>query len=170
MIRFNEQEKIFHLQTKNTSYVFYISDHDSLEHLYYGKKVPDDNVKHIGNRQIYGHVAHEYRERRDFNASVQGFEIAAFNSGDIRTPSVVYNCGGKVDCNRLHYRSHKIYKGRKEIDGLPYSRESEDTETLEIVLGDDENSVEFTLYYVVFADVDHACMRVRFRRKGYGGR
>ena len=166
MIRFNEQEKIFHLQTKNTSYVFYISDHESLEHLYYGKKVPDDNVKHISNRQIYSHVAHEYRDRRDFNASVQGFEVAPFNSGDIRTPSVVYNCGGNVDCNRLHYRSHKIYRGRKAIDGLPYSRESEDTETLEIVLTDRENNVEFTLYYVVFADVDVIARHQKIKNVG----
>ena len=166
MIRFNEQEKIFHLQTKNTSYVFCISDHNALEHLYYGKKVPDDNVKHIGNRQIYGHVAHEYRERRDFNASVQGFEIAPFNSGDIRTPSVVYNCGGNVHCNRLRYLSHKIYKGRTEIDGLPYSRESGDTQTLEIVLTDDDKNVEFTLYYVVFADVDVIARHQKIKNAG----
>ncbi|MBQ7373496.1 MAG: alpha-galactosidase [Clostridia bacterium] len=154
MIRFNQKEQIFHLQTKNTSYVFCISDFNSLEHLYYGKKIPDDNVKHIGNRQIYGHVAHEHREKREFNASVQGFEIAPFNSGDIRTPSVIYNCDGNVDCNRLRYRSHQIYKGRKQIDGMPYSRESEDTETLQITLTDDDNQVEFTLFYTVFQNVD----------------
>ena len=124
MIRYNEQEQVFHIQTKNTSYVFCVSDHNSLEHLYYGKKIFEDNVKHISNRQIYGHVAHEYKERRDFNASVQGFEIAPFNGGDIRTPSVIYNCDGNVDCNRLRYNSHKIYNGRKPIDGLPYSRET----------------------------------------------
>ena len=154
MIRFNQDEKVFHLQTKNTSYVFCVSDFNSLEHLYYGKKIHDDNVKHISNRQIYGHVAHEHREKRDFNASVQGFEISPFNSGDIRTPSVIYNCDGNLDCNRLRYRSHKIYKGRKQIDGLPYSRPLKDTETLEIILTDDENQVEFTLYYTVFEGAD----------------
>ena len=154
MIRYNEQEKVFHIQTRNTSYVFYISDFNSLEHLYYGKKVPDDNVKYIGNRQIYGHLAHESRESRAFTTSVLGMEISPFNSGDIRTPSVVYNCGGNVDCNRLRYQSHKIYKGRKPIDGMPYSRASEDTETLEITLADDDKNVEITLFYTVFSSVD----------------
>lgn len=154
MIRYNEQEKVFHIQTRNTSYVFYISDFNSLEHLYYGKKVPDDNVKYIGNRQIYGHLAHESRESRAFTTSVLGMEISPFNSGDIRTPSVVYNCGGNVDCNRLRYQSHKIYKGRKPIDGMPYSRASEDTETLEIILADDDKNVEITLFYTVFSSVD----------------
>jgi alpha-galactosidase len=165
-IRFNEQEKLFHIQTKSTSYIFYISDFNALEHLYYGKKVPDDNVKYIGNRQIYGHVAHEHRDRRDFNTSVQGFEIAPFNSGDIRTPSVVYNCNGQLDCNRLRYRSHKIYQGRAPIDGLPYSRESEDTETLEVLLTDDEHNVEFTLYYVVFASVDVIARHQKIKNAG----
>ena len=154
MIRFNEKEKVFHIQTKNTSYVFYVSDFDALEHLYYGKKVPDDNVKYIGNRQIYGHLAHESRESRAFTTSVLGMEISPFNSGDIRTPSVIYNCGGKLDCNRLRYQSHKIYNGRKAIEGMPYSRASEDTETLEITLTDDDKNVEITLFYTVFASVD----------------
>lgn len=166
MIRFNEREGIFHIQTKNTSYVFYISDFKALEHLYYGKKIPDDNVKYIGNRQIYAHVAHESREERDFTTSVLGMEISPFNSGDIRTPSVIYNCEGNLDCNRLRYQSHKIYKGRKAIDGLPFSRETEDTETLEITLADDENKVEFTLFYTVFASVDVITRYQRIKNTG----
>lgn len=154
MIRFNEKEQIFHIQTERSSYVFCVSEHNSLEHLYYGKKIYDDNVRYIGNRQIYSHVAHEYREKREFNTSVAGFEIAPFNSGDIRTPSVIYNCDGNLDCNRLRYRSHKIYKGRNPLENLPYSRAADDTETLEVVLTDDENQVEFTLFYTVFASVD----------------
>ncbi|MBQ7912241.1 MAG: alpha-galactosidase [Clostridia bacterium] len=153
-IQFNKDTKIFHLQTKNTSYVFCVTDFNALEHLYYGKKIPFDNVKHISNRQIYSHVAHESREDRAFSASVQGFEIAAFNSGDIRTPSVVFDYDNKADACRLRYRSHTIYKGRKPLVGLPYSRADENTETLEVVLTDDENSVEFTLIYCVFADED----------------
>ena len=54
----------------------------------------------------------------------------------------------------MRYRSHKIYNGRKPIEGLPYSRETEDCQTLEVTLTDDEQKVEFTLYYTVFASVD----------------
>ena len=165
-IRFNEQEKIFHIQTKGSSYVFYISDHNALEHLYYGKIIPDDNVKYIGNRQIYSHIAHESRESRAFSASVLGLEIAPFNAGDIRTPSVVYDYDNCVDCNRLRYRSHVVYQGRKGIDGLPYSRESEDTETLEITLTDDNGVVEVTLYYVVYPSVDVIARHQKIKNNG----
>lgn len=154
MIVFDKENKLFHLQTENTSYVFCVSDFNALEHLYYGATIPFDNVKHISNRQIYGHHANESRESRAFSASTVGLEISPFNSGDIRTPSVVYDCGGKVDCNRLRYRTHAIYKGRKPLEGLPYSRADEETETLEVTLTDDENSVEFTLGYTVYASTD----------------
>lgn len=165
-ILFNEKERIFHIQTKNTSYVFCVSDFNALEHLYYGKGIPDDNVKYISNRQVYAHHAHESRDSRAFSMATVGLEVAPFNSGDFRVPSVVYDYGGKLDGNRLRYRSHRIYKGRKPIAGLPYSRESEETETLEVVLSDDENTVEFTLYYVVYASVDVIARHQTIENKG----
>ena len=153
-IIYQENEGIFHLQTKNTSYVFCVSDFSALEHLYYGKKIPTDNVKHISNRQWYAHISHESRESRDFCASVVGLEVSPFNSGDVRTPSAVCEVAGNIDVNRLRYRSHKIYKGRQPIDGLPYSRADENTETLEVTLTDDDGLLTWTLFYVVFADTD----------------
>ena len=153
-IHFCAETKTFHLQTNNTSYLFYVSDFDMLEHLFYGKKIPADNIKYVGNRQWYAHHVHESRDSRDFSASSLAFEISPFNSGDVRTPSVAYNVGGDIHCNRLRYRGHKMYQGRQPIEGLPYSRETGATETLEVELGDDGGNITFTLYYVVFADVD----------------
>ncbi len=153
-IHFNEQEQIFHIQTKNSSYVFCVADFNVLEHLYYGKIVPNDNVKYIGNRQIYSFHAHENCENRKFSMGTVGLEVSTFNSGDFRQPSLVYNYEGDLDCNRLRYFAHKIYKGRKAIEGLPYSREKEETETLEITLKDAAGKVELTMYYVVYADED----------------
>jgi len=126
-IHFNQESRIFHIQTERSSYIFCVSDEEMLEHLYYGKKVRDDNVKHISNRQIYGHLAHESRTTRAFSTSVVGLECSPFNSGDLRTPSLAYDYDSNLDCNRLRYKSHAIYKGRKVIEGLPYSRENEKT-------------------------------------------
>lgn len=153
-IRFDEQERIFHIQTQNSSYIFCVSDYELLEHLYYGKRIPEDNVRYISNRQIYSFFAQEDKGNRRFATATVGLEVAPFNNADVRTPSIIFDYGNNVGCNRLRYRSHKIYKGRKAIEGLPYSRETDETETLEVRLMDDENAVELTLYYVVFASVD----------------
>ena len=167
-IAFNGEENIFHLQTDKTSYVFCVTDFYALEHLYYGKKIPLDNVKYISNRQIYAHHAHESRTSRSYSAAAVGLEISPFNSGDFRTPSVVYDYDGDLDCNRLRYRSHTIYKGRKPIDGMPHSRENDETETLEVRLTDDENKVEYTLYYVVYAKEDVIARYQTIKNMGEG--
>ena len=153
-IHFNEQTKIFHITTENTSYVFCIAEHGVLEHLYYGKRISGDDLKYIGNRQIYSFHAHESRDSRKFSVSSVGLEVSVFNSGDFRTPSLVYDYEGALDCNRLRYRSHEIYQGRKPVEGLPYSRQNDETESLEIILSDDENKVELTLFYVVYPTED----------------
>ena len=43
MITYNSDSKIFHLSTKNTSYVCGIYDTDVLLHLYWGTKIPEEN-------------------------------------------------------------------------------------------------------------------------------
>ena len=153
-ISFNQENKIFHLQTKNSSYVFFVSNHLTLEHLYYGKRIHEDDARYISNRQICSFGSYEDEGDRGFTAATVGLEISPFNSGDVRTPSVIFDGLAHVDENRLRYRSHKIYQGRKEIEGLPYSRACEDTETLEILLTNDEGTIAVTLYYPVYPSVD----------------
>lgn len=153
-IIFSNKEKIFHIQTKNTSYVFCVAEHGVLEHLYYGKRIPEEDVRYIGNRQIYSFHAHESRDSRKFSNATVGLEVSTFHSGDFRTPSLVYDYEGNVDCNRLRYRAHKVYRGRKPIEGLPYSRADENTETLEVILTDDGGMVELKLCYTVFYATD----------------
>ena len=37
-------DKVFKLSTQNTSYVFEVSEDGHAEHIYYGKRIPDENV------------------------------------------------------------------------------------------------------------------------------
>ena len=165
-IIYRNADQIFHLKTKNTSYVLCVSDFNALEHLYYGKRIEDDNVKYISNRQIYAHHAHESRTDRKFSMSSVGLEISPFGCGDFRVPSVAYDYHNQLDANRLRYQSHSIYQGRNPIEGLPYSRACKNTETLEIVLSDDDKQVEVKLYYVVFEDTDVIARHQTIENKG----
>ena len=38
-------DKLFKLNTKDTSYVFAITDEGHLEHVYYGKRIPDTDLE-----------------------------------------------------------------------------------------------------------------------------
>ena len=39
------KDKLFKLDTKDTSYVFTLTEQGHAEHVYYGKKIPDENVE-----------------------------------------------------------------------------------------------------------------------------
>lgn len=156
-ITFNKQSKIFHIQAKNCSYVFCVSDFLTLEHLYYGSRISNDDVRYLSNRQIYSFQSHESRESRAFSTAVVGLEIAPFNSGDYRTPSVIYDYENCVDYNRLRYRSHKIYKGRRGVPGMPHSRNNDNCKTLEVLLADDSNTLQFKLFYTLYENEGVIC-------------
>ncbi len=167
-ILFNRQKKIFKIDTKNSSYVFCVSDFAFLEHLYYGKRIQDEQIKYISNRQVYSFNSHESRESRAFSTATVCAEVAPFNNGDFRTPSLVYDYDNQTDCNRLRYHSHEIYKGRKPLIGLPYSRADENAETLEVILTDDGGMVELKLFYTVFFDTDVIARSQVLTNKGKG--
>ena len=44
MIYFHEQNKIFHLKSKNTSYIFGFLKDKFLVHLYWGKSINDESL------------------------------------------------------------------------------------------------------------------------------
>ena len=43
-ISFNSEKKIFKLDTSSSTYAFQVFDENYLVHLYYGAKIPDDNL------------------------------------------------------------------------------------------------------------------------------
>lgn len=140
----------FYLESKNSSYIFQIAKDNVLEHIYYGKKIPKENLKSILNRQIYSFAPMSDQDRTFAKSTIMQ-EVSIFNSGDFRQCSIILD--GHVDTN-FSYVSHQIYKGRKEIPGLPYSRENSSCETLEILLSNDKKDIEITLYYILYKDVD----------------
>ena len=47
-IAYNEEKRIFRLDTKNTSYLMGITDKEGfLGHIYYGKRLEEDNVGYL---------------------------------------------------------------------------------------------------------------------------
>ena len=47
-IKFDEQNRVFQLDTENTSYLIGIADQEGfIGHIYYGKKISDSNVAYL---------------------------------------------------------------------------------------------------------------------------
>ena len=77
MITFDNEARIFHITTENTSYVMRLKSDYVLEHLYYGKRL--DNISGIGFRAIENAIGFSARNSsmRFSTSSVSEARISA---------------------------------------------------------------------------------------------
>lgn len=161
MIEIND--KLFVLNTKNTTYAFEITSLGLLEHLYYGRKITlktSDGLKehHVfapGNTNVYS------KDEPGMSLEDIRLEMSSFGKGDIRKPFIeVINSDGSFTSDFL-YDSYTLSDGKEgtlinEDDmELPSSYGSkEEVQVLSVLLKDKENNLELELIYSVFEESD----------------
>ncbi len=153
-ILFDNEKKIFKLDTLNSSYIFEIYQENYLVHLYYGAKIPDYNLKDFSDRRMFASFSASNPHMDDwvFSADVFPLEIGCNGCGDMRISSLqIRNSDGNASTD-MRYVSHKIYKGKPALKGLPalYENEAGECETLEITTRDSVTGAEAVLIYTVF--------------------
>ncbi|MBO5461664.1 MAG: alpha-galactosidase [Ruminococcus sp.] len=156
-IRFDETTKIFTLETKNSTYQMQVADYNVLLHLYYGRKIYGGDTRYLVqlyDRGFSGQIP-EAGNKRDFSLDALWQEYPGFGVGDYRTEAIrVVDANGGYGIN-LMYESHKIYKGKYSLKGLPAVYASEDeAETLEITMRDRVTDTVVILYYAVLPEYD----------------
>ncbi len=155
-IQYFEDEKIFKLDTKNTSYIIALVDEEPfVGHAYYGKKLSDYHVRHLMRLEEGPFIpSKNNRDRGAFNDAFP-FEYPTHGVGDYRESCLkVQTKNGHEACS-LVYRSHKIYSGKPALEGLPATfGTEEECSTLELICLDPVLDLEVVLVYSVFEDVD----------------
>ena len=155
-IKFNPSTRSFKIDTPHTSYVMGIVDKEGfLGHAYYGRLIPDDDVTHL-MRIFEGPFTPERNERDRLSFyDCFPFEYPTHGIGDFRESALRIEDEGGHIANKLTYKSHEIFKGKKKIPGLPATFGTEkDTMTLEITMEDREAEIEVILSYSVFDGID----------------
>ena len=163
-ITYFEQERIFKLDTKNTSYVIGIVDKEGfVGHAYYGKKLGDDALSYL--MRIYESAGTPETNARDRLSFYDAFpmEYPTHGIGDFRESAVRVEDAAGHFANKLTYRSYEIFQGKKKLNGLPatWCEKEEDCETLELTLEDKEAKLAVVLSYSVFNDVDAVVRHAR---------
>ena len=163
-ITYFENERIFKLDTKNTSYVIGIVDKEGfVGHAYYGKKLGEDAVSYL--MRIYESFGTPETNNRDRLSFYDAFpmEYPTHGIGDFRESALRVEDANGHWANKLTYRSHEIFKGKKKLAGLPatWCEQDEDCETLELTLEDKEAKLAVVLSYSVFNDVDAVVRHAR---------
>ena len=165
-IQFFEQTGVFSLETARTLYQIKADANGVLLHLYFGKKADGDMGYLIQyTDRGYSGNPYEMRHNRTYSLDTLPQEYSGSGVGDYRLPAVEAvseNGSRSVD---LRYACCQIHKGRMPLPGLPYVRESDETETLEITLRDSVTGLEALLLYHVFPSQDVIVRSVRLKNQ-----
>ena len=172
MITYNEAERIFKLDTPHTSYIFGIDDDFGyLMHYYYGRKIRNDidNARYLS--RLYDGDILPGVNTKDKNSFLDfaPFEYSTGGIGDYRSHALEIELADGTTATELQYVSHKIYKGKNPLEGLPATfGDEKSVETLEVTLRDPIIKLTVILSYSVFADTDCITRSARVINDGAG--
>ena len=155
-ISYNEKNRVFKLDTPKSTYMFGILDDENfVGHIYYGRKVIDSGLEYLIRVNKPSLLpSQNNRDRVNFLDALP-MEYSTHGIGDFREACFsVRSKGGHSACS-LSYVSHKIYKGKPELNSLPATfGEEGDCTTLELMCEDKSLKLFVTLLYTAFENLD----------------
>ncbi len=169
-ISYNEQNRVFRLDTPHSTYLIGLVDEEGfLAHLYYGRRIPDDDMRYLLRLDGEDYVPYRRsREQISFLGSLPT-EYPGCGRGDFREPCLRLETEEGYRACDLTFLSYRIFGGKPPLEGLPatYGGE-EDCATLEILCQDRALGLRVTLRYTAFEKLDAICRSARIENGGAG--
>ncbi len=167
-IIFHEQERIFALDTQNTTYQLQIDAIGHLCHLYYGRRI-SGSLAHLYRPVEFGFSPNPnpLRSKREYSLDTMPQEYTGCNTGDFRI-SCLNVSGQSGACGAdFIYRSHIILPGKYAVEGMPCAFAGDgEAESLVITLEDPVTGLQLELYYGVFEQRDIITRAARLCNRG----
>lgn len=168
MITYNEKDRIFKLDTKNTTYAFGFLSDFALVHIYYGDFIK--NVRFIPDEFSYMERLGSSTEHGMENIGcidVLPMEFSTFGHADTRLPTLNLKYADGTCASRFNYRNHKIFAGKPILRGLPatYVEDDNEADTLELEFYDNVKNVSVTLVYTVYREIDAITRSMRVKNE-----
>lgn len=166
-VTFNEEKKIFRLDTEKSTYVMGVSPEGFLGHIYYGDRLFMEADNYLLRMEEPPYTPSVNKREKSAFLDFFPMEYPTGGIGDYRESCLnIRNAAGNMGCE-LHYTGHEIYKGKKGLKGLPASFATEDeAETLEITLKDADLDLEVVLSYTAFEKENVITRSVRVQNQG----
>jgi alpha-galactosidase len=148
-------DSIFKLNTRDTSYVLAITDKGHVEHIYYGKRLPDENFEalRLKNTIMLGTTVDYEGQDVGYSMDTMLLEYSGIGKGDFRhSPIELIMPDGSFVCDFV-YDSYSVSEGEFKCDdsSLPYAIGN--AETLHLTLKDKKYSdISLTLHYTIFEE------------------
>lgn len=153
-ISFNSENRIFKLDTSNATYAFQVFEAGYLIHLYYGAKIPDDNLAafyYHGGFASFSPSRWEV-ENGNFSPDMSPMEYSTEGAGDFRLSALAIRNANGDNTTDVRYVSHKIIAGKPDLPAMPhlYLNSEGEADTLEVLTEDAVTGAKVTLVYTVF--------------------
>lgn len=153
-IRFNKENKLFNIESKNTSYVLRVLETGHIVHLYWGRKINSNKIDYIIKKRQCGSFLADLDNIDNLHLEAIPQEYPSYGNADLRSPAVQIKLSNGTTVTDFRYDSHKIFKGKKKLNGLPatYVENDNEAETLEITLKDELARLRVILSYTIFEE------------------
>lgn len=153
-IRFNKENKLFNIESKNTSYVLRVLETGHIVHLYWGRKINSNKIDYIIKKRQCGSFLADLDNIDNLHLEAIPQEYPSYGNADLRSPAVQIKLSNGTTVTDFRYDSHKIFKGKKKLNGLPatYVENDNEAETLEITLKDELAMLRVILSYTIFEE------------------
>lgn len=151
-IHFDTMQNIFHLNTKNSSYIIKILKDGTLSHIYYGKRLR----RYHGSKPFIfvdrGFSPNPTLEDSTFSYDTIPQEYPTNGDGDFRTAAYQTLEGNGSRISRFHFDSYEVIEGKQKLQRLPHmhAENKGDAETLIIHAKDAVNGLAVELQCTVF--------------------
>ena len=167
-IRYDEANRIFELDTRNTSYRIGIADEEGfVGHIYYGQKIrPQKCDQFLRTCEAPFVPSKNNRERCSFMDTFPT-EYSGNGIGDYRESCIAVKTANGSRTVDLKFVDYDIVNGKPGISGLPASfAGEEEVQTLVVHMMDGGCGIDVDLIYSVFEDEDVITRSVSVKNAG----
>ncbi len=168
MIVLDQENKVFTLHTKNTTYQIKADASRVLLHTYYGPRVRGGDLSRLIRYADRGFSPNpnEVGDNRAYSLDTLPQEYSTCGVGDFRLPSIEFEPEDGSRLADLRCTGYELKKGKYSLPGLPAFHGGEEWETLVIHLADSTCKASVKLYYGVLEDRDLITRAVQVVNEG----
>ncbi|GAB2026857.1 alpha-galactosidase [Lactovum odontotermitis] len=161
--------QVFTLQTEHSTYQMKVGKFGNLLHSYYGSKVTPQDLSYLlfNGECHFAPYPYQFENRRG-SLDIQTQEFPTAGTGDLRLLGLDLGNEDGTHVADLRFVKAEKNAGKYALRTLPafFAAESEDVESLEILLRDEVSKLEVQLFYAVFSDKDVITRAVNVKNLG----
>lgn len=157
----------FYIETKSLTYAFKVLETGHLEHLYFGDKILDTDLKSLHTKLVAkarGVIDYLEDKPKDIPLDLIPLEYSSFGKGDFKLTPLEIKMPDQTFVSDFIYFKHEMIDGTIDSDQLPTPYDdNKNTKSLIVTLKDTKFDIYLDLIYTSYFDTDVISRKVVIR-------